>query len=904
MLQKLTVLIIFLLLFVSNMVFAGVTGKLKGVVTDKNTGEGLIAANVVILGTGLGAATDFEGNYFIINITPGTYDVKVSYMGFENVVIKGVRIFSDKTTQQDVQLVPETFETEEIVVSGAREVVEIDRTNTASYISGEQINNLPVQEVGELLQLQTGVVRDAGGNLHIRGGRSGEIAYLIDGVPVSDQYRGGSSIGLENNWIQELQVISGTFNAEYGQAQSGIVNIVTKEGAKKFGGNISLSAGDYVTSNNDVFMNLDDYGLGESDMSLNLYGPIPGLNALSYYTSFRYYNTDGWLYGQRRTRIEDTVPIQMFMHEASQNQSNEERLIGIEIPDSLQTGDNAYVAMNPQEKLSFYGKASATLSTDIRVRYSLFYSKSESKSYSDSRRYAPDGTRTLHREDFTHIVNLNHILSNRTFYSLSISYTTKNQKYYLFNNPLDSRYRGSAYSFEGFYYGGTDNGRSDITNSSIIVKLDLTSQVDNYNQVKFGGEFKLHKLDYFTMSTISDAAVYLEPELRIPAENTAGNNTYIHEPVEASLYLQDKLELNELIVNAGLRLDYWDPNASIPENLRAETKSSDGIRLNTDFVDADTRLQFSPRFGLAYPISATGVVHVSYGHFFQLPRFNAIYTNSEFEVELGGLQTTMGNANLKPERTVNYEIGLQQKVNDFLNTELTFYYKDINNLLSQEIINTQDKKVYARYINRDYGNVKGFILSFKTSNMGKFSGSIDYTYQVAKGNASDPNSVFVDFQSSPPAESEKQVIPLDWDQRHTLNASLAFGNPGDWNIGLIGRFATGQPYTPSNPSSQLTDQFENSDRKPSILNIDLNFYKLFKINEFTVKLFCKVFNLTDRLNQRYVYSSTGNADFPYRSYAETEILRQNPNFTLDEIDLRPDFYSEPRKVVVGVGLEF
>ena len=891
-------------LFPALILDAGVTGKLKGKIIDKSTGEPLIGANIILQNTTLGASTDIDGYYFIINVPPGKYNLIISYVGYQQTTIKDIQIFSDRTTSQNAALVPETFETDEIVVSGVRETIEKDRTNTAAYISDDEIGNLPVQEVSEVLQLQTGVVKDAGGALHIRGGRSGEIAYLIDGIPVTDQYRGGSSIGLENSWIQELQVISGTFNAEYGQAQSGIVNIVTKEGASRFGGKLSLSGGDYISGKSDVFMNINEIELGESDINFNLFGPLPFLNNSSFYTSIRHYSTDGWLYGQRKTRIEDTVPIQNFIHEASQSQTNEERLVGIKIPDSLLTGDNSFLPMNPEEKYSFYGKLSGQITQSIKVKYSLFYNYGESKNYSDFRRYALDGARTLYREDYTHIINLNHVLSDRTFYSLSFSYNKKNQQYYLFDDPLDTRYQGSPYSFEGFAFGGTDNNRSDITNSALTSKLDLTSQFDKYNQIKIGAEFKLHKLKHSTMETISDGPVYEQPNLRVPPINTANNNYYEHQPIEAAVYVQDKLELNELIVNGGVRFDYWDPKAPIPQNLRAQTNPKDGIRLDTKLADAETKFQISPRFGIAYPISENGVVHVSYGHFFQLPRFNAIFSNSEFEVELGGLETTMGNANLKPERTINYELGLQQQLSSLLNAEITVYYKDINNLLSQEIINTSDKKVYARYINRDYGNVKGFTVSLKTNTFKSFASSIDYSYQVAKGNASDPNSVFVAFQSNPPKESEKQVLPLDWDQRHTLNASVSFGDPSNWRIGLIGRFATGQPYSPSNPSSQLTAQFENSDRKPLTYNLDLNIYKIIDLAAYKLRVFCKVFNLTDRLNERYVYSSTGNADFPYRSFAERQILLMNPNFTLDEIDLRPDFYSEPRKVIVGVSFEF
>jgi outer membrane receptor protein involved in Fe transport len=883
--------------------YAGTTGKIKGKIIDSQTKEPLFGANIIVENTTLGAASDINGEYFIINILPGKYTLVVSFIGYKQFKVLEVEVFSDRTTTRDIEITPASLTTNDIVIIAQRDKIETDRTSTASYISSQQIESLPAQEIGDLLQLQAGIVKGASGALHMRGGRGGEIAYLIDGVPVTDEYRGGSAVGLENNWVQELQVISGTFNAEYGQAQSGVVNIVSKEGSKTFGGRISVSGGDYLSTRDDIFMNIKKVSLAEKDATLTLYGPM-GFGDFSFYSSIRYNSSDGWLYGQRRSRIDDTVPIQAYIQEKQKTQTDLERVYGIKIPDSLQTGDGSYVAMNPSEKYSFYAKASGRLSQDIKVSYSSFYNQSESKSFSNSRRYSPDGARNYYNKNNNQILSFNHVLSKRTFQTLSFSYYLNNSQSYLYSNPLDPRYRGTAYSFEGFYYGGTDNNRSDITNSAISAKYDLTSQFDNYNQLKVGAELKKHTIDYSTLTTISDGPVYKDPNLRVPDLNTANNDKYKVEPIEASLFVQDKVELNSVIFNAGVRVDYWNPRAKVPENLRAETKTGDGIRLNSNLIDADTRLQFSPRLGLAFPISSDGVVHVSYGHFFQLPKFNAIFTNYEFEVELGGLSTTMGNANLKPERTIAYEIGLQQVIMDMLNLEITAFYKDINNLLTQEIINTDDKKVYARYTNRDYGNVKGITVSLRSSFSKNISGSVDYTYQVAKGNASDPTAVFSNFQSNPPKESEKQVLPLDWDQRHTLNASLMIGDASDWGMTIIGRFATGQPYTPSNPSSQLTTQFENSDRKPSNYNIDLNLYKMLKVMGHNVKLFCQIYNLTDKLNEKYVYSSTGRADYPYRTYSELQLVRQNPNFTVDEIDLSPQYYTEPRRVIVGFSFDF
>lgn len=884
--------------------FAGTTGKIQGRIIEKDTNEPVIGANVILLGTTRGAATDTDGMFFILNVKPGVYEIQASAIGYTKVKMTNIRVQTDRTTKVDFELEATIIEGSEVVVVAARPILEKDRTNTAAYVNAEQIEKLPVQEVQDVLRLQTGVVLDAAGRLHLRGGRSGEVAYLIDGIPVTDQFGGGSTIEIENGWIQELQVISGTFNAEYGQAQSGVINVVTKEGSPKYQTRASVYTASYLSGRDNVFLNIDDYRLAEKNAELNFSGPLKFLPEGAFYLNGRFNTTDGWLFGQRLTRIEDTVPIQSYVHVAQQQQSDEQRLVGIRIPDSLQTGDGAFVPMNPRDKIALHGNLTFRPHRNVKVGYSLFYDDQEWKNYSDARRYSPDGQTTVQKRGYNNLLTLTHTVSSRTYYRIGFSLHAKTQESFLFEDGLDPRYQGVAYSTDGFIFGGTSNGRSKYSQTTSLAKFDLTSQVDRHNLIGIGAEMKYHKIENSSFTTVSDGPVYQAPKLRIPAPNTAGNNYYEQKPLEFSGYIQDKVELDEIILNAGIRFDYWDSRGYVPIDLQATTDPTNGIRLSSALKSASVHSQLSPRFGLAYPISDQGVIHVSYGHFFQIPQFSYMFTNSEFEIELGDLETIMGNADLKPEKTVAYEIGLQQALTDDWKLEATVYYKDIKNLLGQEIINTRDKKVYARYINRDYGNTRGFIVSLIKKFSNGFSGTLDYTYQSARGNASDPNSVFTDFQSRPPRESEKQVLPLDWDQTHTLNATVIVGKPGDWNLGVIGRLQTGQPYTPSNPGSALTTQFKNSERKPTQLIVDLDLSKNLKLSGRDFRLFVRVYNLLDRLNARSVFTSTGNARQPYRTLAETEILNRNPNFTLQEIDLRPDFYLEPRRMLAGLRVDF
>ena len=183
----------------------------------------------MIEGTVLGAATDVEGNYFILQIPPGTYKVRFSMIGYQTLVMDDVRLRVDLTTTLDGKLIQSAVGLEEVIVQAERPMIQTDVTYSQANISSEEVEMLPVEEFEDVLALQAGVV-SSGGEIHVRGGRGGEISYMVDGITVTDPYNSGMAVEIENNAIQELQFISGTFNAEYGQAMSGIVNIVTKDG--------------------------------------------------------------------------------------------------------------------------------------------------------------------------------------------------------------------------------------------------------------------------------------------------------------------------------------------------------------------------------------------------------------------------------------------------------------------------------------------------------------------------------------------------------------------------------------------------------------------------------------------------------------------------------------------------
>jgi outer membrane receptor protein involved in Fe transport len=254
-----------IVLLFSFYLFAGTTGKLAGVIKDADNGEPLVGANVLIEGTSFGAATNANGEYVILNIPPGRYNVRISFIGYETVLMQNVAIIVDQTTNLSVNLKPQTVQVGEVIVTAKTPLIQKDLTSSISVISRDEIEALPVTSFTELLSLQAGVV-GSGSNLHVRGGRANEIAYMIDGMLVVDPLLGGLATQVNNDAIQEMSLLSGTFNAEYGNALSGVVNIVTRDGSDKLSGKF-----EYRTSE----FGIDRYSsLHESRINGSISGPV------------------------------------------------------------------------------------------------------------------------------------------------------------------------------------------------------------------------------------------------------------------------------------------------------------------------------------------------------------------------------------------------------------------------------------------------------------------------------------------------------------------------------------------------------------------------------------------------------------------------------------------------------
>jgi outer membrane receptor for ferrienterochelin and colicin len=304
------------------------------------------------------------------------------------------------------------------------------------------------------------------------------------------------------------------------------------------------------------------------------------------------------------------------------------------------------------------------------------------------------------------------------------------------------------------------------------------------------------------------------------------------------------------------------------------------------------------------------VIHFSYGHFFQIPEFQYLYTNPDFKVTSGSGTALFGNADLKPQRTVMYELGLQQQITDDVGMDVTLFYRDVRDWVgTSPIVATVKTAVeYSTYENKDYSNVRGVTLKFEKRLTGNYSFRTDYTYQVAEGTYSNPTDAYnAELGNRAPVLA---LVPMNWDQRHTFNAQLIY-NVSDWTFSLIGRYWSGRPYTPTFPRSEsvgasaVSGLLTNSERRPAQKGVDLTINKLFRLgSSLRFELFVNVYNLFDQRDETVVYGDTGTAD--YTTNIDPSVVPYNPSrvSTVEDFVLQPGWYTAPRQVQVGINFGF
>lgn len=905
--------IIIVISLTSSSLYAGTKGKIAGKVTDNN-GEALVGVQVFIEGTTKGTTTDVDGKYSLVNLDPGEYTVVFTYIGFATIKVEKVEVLVDKTTTIDTEMSEEVIEGEEIVVTAERPIVEKDRTTTTSYVSAAQLEDLPLVSINDAINQQAGVVDG-----HFRGGRTGEVSYLVNGVPINNAFNNGASFDVEQNMVSSLEVISGVFNAEYGQAMSGVVNIVTKGVSREWSGNFLGYAGrivsnrklDFVTRNTEsnIFLSRDDFvnekytysevapSVGDQDYQVSIGGPIIK-DKLGIQSTLRYVTFEGHLIGRDLFRPSD-------VQSASLRSSADPTTWLL-----MSSGNGNFESLNRQKRISLNSSIVYEINNRLKIDYNLFFQTGDGRNYNHFYKYNPSAINPYYFFNQTHIVGLRYSINNNAFANLSYSYLDDRSESYLYDDvsasgDLDERYVASRLSTQqgqyAFAMGGNDLGSGqEITKSHTIV-ADYTSQVNNSILWKSGLSARFHELDNESFGISVNEAT----QRAFRADDPFTNNSLEVKPWEFAAYSQVKIELDELIVNAGLRFDYFEPDFEVPVNLslyhlEKVVDPITGLQISNRQT-ADPTYQISPRLGVAFPISEAGVMRFSAGLFFQTPQLNLLYTNNEFERSEGADRYTIGNANLEPERTLQFEVGLQQGLSETMGLDLTVFSKDIRELSGQTAVRGSIGAPVGRLENIDYGTVKGVTLSLFERGKGEVSWTVDYTLQFANGSASNPAERFNRFVTN--SDQIIAINRLDWDKRNVLNNSITWNSKFGLTLSAITSLQSGSPYT--SERENVTSLIPNNEDKPTQFNSDIRAYYKPPMLSQNIEFFLQVDNLFDTKQHYGIYVDTGLADesTELQKYLDAGTIPGGLN-TLEEWYIDQSRMSAPRSVKIGLSYKF
>ena len=716
-------------------VFPADKGKIAGRVTDSQTGEALLSANVEIVGLQIGATSDEDGDFFIINIHPGVYSVSCSYVGYKTVTLEDIQVSAGRTTRLEIKLIPSLVEGETVTITAEREIIETDVTASEQVIGAEVLERSWARTVKEVLETQTGIfstVPDAAwergrNQTLIRGSSSVQALYQLDNLSVNSGLLSDNYTGFNTSTIQEISVLTGGYNAEYGDARSAVINVVSKEAATGIHGTFLSRvrpAGIYHFGPN--FYSKDNYDYRHFDLNYwtnastdpnsEFYGEDPqellarwrreitASDTLADYAGRQEYEVEGTLFGSL------SEPLSFLLS------ARFKRGVGI-FPQAL--------PYNPEFNLQGY--LNYTLSPSIKLRLGGFYGGWESADYTSANmnslesaqqaywsapmrideqyaraKYHPFGAIYRHWPELRRWTQVygrfSHVLNANAFYEVTLSFLRdkmdRSDRDHVLPDTLFSTRDDETMMIDRFLARGYN--QTWDKNFSDVYQLQgvYTHQVTKNHLIKSGIGFQYYDFYYEYFNGLYEGG-----------SRRNFINVFDGNPYEGHVYLQDKIEYSGLVLNLGVRADFFNQNRRASKNMFDPL----AIEPTTPGHDPDkplgypgtpereaTEMQFAlaPRLGIAHPISQNAVLHFSYGHFYQRPSWTKMFGmpvvnfTEDMSTALDPFanqitymeewQGWYGNPKMGFERTIQAELGIDQNIANWIKLDFTGYYKDSN----------------------------------------------------------------------------------------------------------------------------------------------------------------------------------------------------------------------------------
>ena len=947
---------------------ASTGGKIAGVIKDAATGDGLPHANIVVVDTKLGATADEKGRFFILNVPAGTYTLKATYIGYADYTVEDVRISADLTTNIAVELTSSDIQVEEVVVRAERPIIDKTATNAVRIVDAEDLEILPLRGVSSVIALQTGVVEDEG-SLHIRGSRSDEIGYYVEGASVRNVVTGTSAVGLIDEALEEIQLQAGGFNAEYGGANAGIILQELRTGGSEWDFEI-LSESDNFTS--DYEQRFDTYSYGYFNQVMTAGGPVAGSQKIRAFLAGQRRGIGSWptyWSGFTFEDLEDTGLRGGRRHWGEDEEGNPipDQIEQLEVkPGNIPHTSSEAVIFNGTLLLDYY---------PVQLRLTNLYSDGSAESNYAPIRNAFNTRRLGESESSSNLVNakLTHLIDKSMFYELNVSLYKQDatsydplfkDRWWVYNDSVavqralegtgeytpytQQGSRPRPYDLAGFPFNrpGTPTTSYSTTSDGYWGLAGSWTKQTDMHQLKAGFDYQswtsrrygisLRSIrsgiantypeldavyDRYYNDEISEAQILDEliakaesledgkgskrDLIRLLRSTSASDFFGFDEfgreadgegleaprhPTVAAAFIQDKVEYNDLIINAGLRIDYFNADSWRFKDPAAPKRDSENYTIKLESMEkTPTYTDISPRLGMSFPVSDLTVFHVQYGRFSQMPAMRSMFAGgARLALELGGQNYIRYPTayDIEPMRTTQYEIGFERQFTEFASFDITGFYRDIKGqvqLRKQQLsAGAEEAGAYVYLQNGDFATTKGIEFQFKLRRVNNLRTELNYTLSDARGTGSYTGSAISGVENE--TNLPTIISPLDFNETHRGSIFLDYRYPDNepnpilrgLGANLLMSFTSGHNFTlvtgsigqrgPENAG--VLDSFDPRSRKPlesinrsttpwtfeTNLRIDKGF-SLFGLN---AKVYSRIINLFNRKNVLNVYNRTGS----------------------------------------------
>ncbi|MBN2279111.1 MAG: TonB-dependent receptor [Candidatus Marinimicrobia bacterium] len=911
MIKKITIIAI---LIITKLCFAD--GIVKGMITDARTGEPLMGANVVIVNNDnksefFGSASDINGMYLITQVPSGTYTMTVTFISYSKYTVREVKVSSNRMTKIDAKMEVEAISGQEVIVTADRPAVDVKTANSSQMISSEEIERMPVMtSATDLFAMQAGVVKvdDA---IHVRGGRSDEVLYLVDGVPVNDPITGVNAVDIDINQIKEVEIIKGGFDARYGNAQSAIINIITKSGKEYIDVDFHTKTDQFSSGKNE----------GYTYTYLGINGPLNFLPG------------DGSFSTTLSTDLKDG-----YHHMGGDYGETDFGLFSIPNNQHTNYKGSAAIDYKPTKK--------------IRLNLKYRYQNSFDKGYNYSWKDLPDrvGIGTSRVSQYTMIFN--HSLQENTYYRLTISQQgvdsygglmgLKNpQDMWGYNLKLMGFDENKLWSKWGtipgliHYYDSLGISDEDIlwsfTNPAYIgPEEDLDEDKDHFmdygvtkgyntsrsdvwdfdfqfvkhiakiHKFEFGANFQHKNINYLSISGYNN---YYPDRDSLPGDFPRYGSTrwYFNDsPQRGSWYFQDRIDYAGMYLLLGMRADYYIHGETInsDEYIAAFNRAA-----GTDIKAFDrVKVAYSPRFGLSIPANLNTKVFFNYGYFAQQPSFQEMYLDPF-------LNGAIGNPDLDPRKSISYEVGVETEfIKDYV-MRVKIFGKDYAGGIG--LRQTETEPINVVYQNTGFGSSRGFETEFRKEYSNYFALTANYTFSLARGFDLSALDAYQRGETVPPPVRAQRV---GYDINHVANFTFSFHVPEtkplnlfgaylkDFSLNMLGSYYSGYPYTPVIPNQIYIET--NTETGPRIYTLDADLQKGFRMGKFRFRFFVEAKNLLNirnlNLGSGYNYRTGKVLDYGDLSGTSDQYLMYPDLLYYRGIDT----YSWARLVRLGIKINF